>query len=65
MVENLKSLGFNHIYNKKEDFYKVIENNKIPEYDILITNPPYSEDHVNIYILYINFLSIYYFKLHI
>lgn len=42
----MKQIGFSNVYNKKEDFYKVIENNRVPEYDILITNPPYSEDHV-------------------
>ena len=46
MKEHLLALGFSDVYNKKEDFYKVIEAKACPEYDVLITNPPYSEDHV-------------------
>ena len=45
-VKRLNSLGFNNVYNKKEDFYKVQSSGSIPDYDILITNPPYSSDHV-------------------
>jgi len=34
------------VYNRREDFYKVIEDGAVPEYDVLVTNPPYSADHM-------------------
>lgn len=46
MKENLNSLGFNTVHNEKEDFYENILNEDIPEYDVLVTNPPYSLDHM-------------------
>eukprot|EP00039_Didymoeca_costata_P003479 m.67977 g.67977 ORF g.67977 m.67977 type:complete len:345 (-) comp11927_c0_seq1:90-1124(-) len=45
-VNKLASLGFEHVYNRCEDFYKKIEKNSIPDHDIVITNPPYSGDHI-------------------
>lgn len=46
MKTHLLALGFKDVYNEKEDFYKVIEAKACPEYDVLVTNPPYSNDHV-------------------
>jgi hypothetical protein len=46
MVERLRTLGFTSVYNRKEDFYLKIAEDTIPEYDCLVTNPPYSADHV-------------------
>ncbi len=34
-----------HIHHEKTDFYRDIQQNTVPPYDILVTNPPYSEDH--------------------
>lgn len=47
VIQNLKQLGLSaeNIFHEKRDFYKDIIQGKIPEYDLLITNPPYSEDH--------------------
>jgi hypothetical protein len=45
--ERLNSLGFLSVYNVKEDFYKRMAANDLPEYDVLVTNPPYSEDHMD------------------
>jgi hypothetical protein len=45
IIERLNSLGFTNVYNKCEDFYKIKEEGKIPDHDVVITNPPYSEDH--------------------
>lgn len=42
----MAKLGFTNVYNKKEDFYKKIATNTTPDYDVLITNPPYSQDHM-------------------
>ena len=33
------------IQHEKRDFYRDIKQNTIPQYDILVTNPPYSGDH--------------------
>ncbi|KAL7453554.1 hypothetical protein ACHAWC_005713, partial [Mediolabrus comicus] len=33
------------IHHKKADFYVDIKQNRIPQYDILVTNPPYSGNH--------------------
>ena len=45
MKEHLKRLGFESVHNVNEDFYENVEKNTIPEYDVLLTNPPYSSDH--------------------
>jgi hypothetical protein len=46
VVKHLSSLGFDSVYNKKEDCYAIWESNSEPHYDVLLTNPPYSEDHL-------------------
>lgn len=44
---NLEKLGFPNVYNRKEDCYKVWADPRwYPSYDVFITNPPYSEDHM-------------------
>lgn len=43
--EHLLRLGFENVTNVNEDFYVNIENKNVPEYDVLLTNPPYSADH--------------------
>ena len=47
VVRNLNSLGFANVYNVKEDCYKVWQEQKLPSFDVLVTNPPYSGDHVS------------------
>jgi hypothetical protein len=42
VTTHLNALGFDHVYNKPEDFYKVIAEGRVPDYDIVVTNPPYS-----------------------
>ena len=45
--DNLESLGFPNVYNRKEDCYQVWASpSQYPSHDILITNPPYSCDHI-------------------
>jgi hypothetical protein len=34
-----------HIQHEKRDFYRDIRQNTVPPFDILVTNPPYSENH--------------------
>jgi len=45
-TRHLASLGFSSVYNKNEDFYKAITDNAVPPHDVVVTNPPYSGDHV-------------------
>jgi hypothetical protein len=59
--KNLASLGFPNVYNRKEDCYRIwkvglVESTSTmpatgsdvnyPPFDILVTNPPYSADHM-------------------
>lgn len=46
VVSNLSSLGFPNVYNRKEDCYQVWGSSRYPNHDILVTNPPYSGDHI-------------------
>ena len=41
VIENLCKLGFTQVINKKQDFYT----NPETEFDVVVTNPPYSGDH--------------------
>lgn len=43
---HLNTLGFNNVYHKNEDFYQQVYGKTIPNYDILLTNPAYSNDHI-------------------
>ena len=45
-VARLNSLGFPQVYNRNEDFYKVLKAKKVPDHDVLLTNPPFSQDHI-------------------
>ena len=62
MKEHLIILGYNknNIYNKCEDFYQKIkiENGGPPEHDCIITNPPYSENHMEAICNYCYYSSI-------
>ena len=42
---HLHELGFTTVINRCVDFYSDVANNAVPEYDVLLTNPPYSGDH--------------------
>jgi hypothetical protein len=46
VVSNLAARGFSSVYNRREDFYQVINEGTVPDYDVLVTNPPYSGDHM-------------------
>jgi hypothetical protein len=43
---NFKELGFTQVHNEKQDAYRVWANNLEPEYQVLVTNPPYSDQHI-------------------
>mmetsp|Transcript_4916 Transcript_4916/g.10275 ORF Transcript_4916/g.10275 Transcript_4916/m.10275 type:complete len:520 (-) Transcript_4916:363-1922(-) len=53
VVNHLKSLGYTNVYNKKEDCYAVWETQGEPTFDVFITNPPYSADHIDKLMTYI------------
>jgi hypothetical protein len=40
----LRQLGY-HVVHEAKDFYLDIANNEVPQYDVLISNPPYSDTH--------------------
>ena len=43
---SFKTLGFANVINENVDFYDVLARDAVPEHDVLVTNPPYSADHV-------------------
>jgi hypothetical protein len=46
VVAHLARLGFKTVVNRNEDFYSVWAEGRVPAHDILITNPPFSGDHI-------------------
>ena len=47
VVRNLGRYGFRSVHNVCEDFYAVVRDGRVPEYDCIVTNPPYSGEHVS------------------
>lgn len=45
VAEMLGGLGFPAVVNWNRDFYRDIQEDTLPEFDVLLTNPPYSGDH--------------------
>lgn len=45
-VKHLAQLGFENVHNRAEDFYAVIARGEVPEHDVIVTNPPFSADHI-------------------
>lgn len=44
---NFAQLGFPNVYNEKEDCYQAWEKEgTLPSFDVLVSNPPYSGDHI-------------------
>lgn len=41
----LQQLGYRKVIHERRDFYKDIELDSIPLHDVLVTNPPYSDEH--------------------
>ena len=46
MKRHLAELGFTNVHNQCEDFYARLRAQDLPEHDVLLTNPPYSSDHL-------------------
>ncbi|CAE8610888.1 unnamed protein product, partial [Polarella glacialis] len=43
----LGKLGFDHVHNENEDFYVVAKSENVTAFDVLVTNPPFSDaEHV-------------------
>ena len=47
VVRRLTALGFRDVVNENRDFYADVSNGTVPRHDLLMTNPPYSGDHVD------------------
>lgn len=43
---HLAALGFKSVHHERVDFYKAIAERTTPPFDVLVTNPPWSGDHV-------------------
>lgn len=43
---HFKKQGFPHCHNRREDFYAVWKTGALPAHDVLVTNPPYSGNHI-------------------
>lgn len=46
VVRHLSALGFPRVHNANEDFYARVRARDLPPFDVLVTNPPYTADHV-------------------
>jgi hypothetical protein len=46
IIKRLASVGFPSTINQDVDFYNTISEAKIPLHDVVLTNPPYSGDHI-------------------
>ena len=44
VVRHLGAWGFPNVHNRCEDFYDIVAKGLVPEFDVVVTNPPYSED---------------------
>ena len=45
-ARHLASLGFTSVVNRNEDCYAAWAEGRAPEFDVLLTNPPFSADHI-------------------
>lgn len=43
--KHLSTFGFKSVHNENRDFYADVAGGSVPAHDVLLTNPPYSEDH--------------------
>ena len=46
VARRLGALGFANVINRNRDFYEDLRTGNLPSHDALVTNPPYSADHV-------------------
>lgn len=43
--QRLEAVGFSSVIHENVDFYERVRRDKVPSYDVLVSNPPYSQDH--------------------
>eukprot|EP00579_Thalassiosira_antarctica_P013318 CAMPEP_0201942012 /NCGR_PEP_ID=MMETSP0903-20130614/48181_1 /ASSEMBLY_ACC=CAM_ASM_000552 /TAXON_ID=420261 /ORGANISM="Thalassiosira antarctica, Strain CCMP982" /LENGTH=294 /DNA_ID=CAMNT_0048484231 /DNA_START=97 /DNA_END=978 /DNA_ORIENTATION=+ len=55
--KKLASFGFTSVINRNRDFYQDIDEKLTPEYDVLVTNPPYSGVHMEKILAYCSDIS--------
>ena len=46
VTRHLAAQGFPRVHNRNEDAYATIASGRVPKHDVLVTNPPYSGNHV-------------------
>lgn len=46
MVAHMRKLGFTNVHNVDQDCYAVWTSGATPPFDVLVTNPPFSGDHM-------------------
>lgn len=46
VVRHLNRLGFESVRNENADFYATVADGRTPPFDVLVTNPPFSGDHM-------------------
>ncbi|GKY94481.1 hypothetical protein MPSEU_000414000 [Mayamaea pseudoterrestris] len=53
VCQHLKEIGFDHVYNRKEDCYEQWNASASSIGDVIVTNPPYSGDHIQQLLAYV------------
>lgn len=46
-MAHLASVGFPGAINRPEDFYAAVRDGTVPQHDAVVTNPPFSADHID------------------
>ena len=44
MVQHMNTIGFSNVINQNVDFWNVLKEKRLPSFDVVVTNPPYSDD---------------------
>jgi hypothetical protein len=65
MKEHLKSVGFSRCSNENKDCYKAWDATDtsvvVPVHDVLLTNPPFSHDHIPRLLHYCTVIQVCYY----
>jgi hypothetical protein len=63
VTRHLGRLGFESVRNENTDFYATIAEGSTPTFDVLVTNPPFSSDHMERFLSFAAGLSQPWFAL--